>query len=145
MVPIEPRTAPGQFRGGSQGVSVRIAEGAPYRVGSPAHLAQWPGHPGAAAAGSLGVPKASSAEAGWQLGQCRVDGKEPGGGYLLILNLVGEGYLDRPVSAGRGALLINSGQAFCGKSVRDLDKSWPEPSMDECDLAVDQPCGDEVG
>lgn len=33
MVLIEPRTAPGQFRGGSQGVSLRIAKGVSYRVG----------------------------------------------------------------------------------------------------------------
>ena len=27
----------------------------------------------------------------------------------------------------------------------DPDKRGPHPAMDECDLAVDQPCSDEVG
>ena len=28
---------------------------------------------------------------------------------------------------------------------RDPDKRWPQSAMHECDLAVDQPCGDDVG
>lgn len=57
VVLIEPRTAPGQFRGGSQGVSVRIAEGVSYRVGSPAHLARWWSSRGSRGEARWGFPR----------------------------------------------------------------------------------------